>query len=147
MRIRLAEETDRPFLHAAFQALLQSHEAFDQFYVRQQPDGTETFSITDNVCLVAETAAGEPIGMVFGTGVINPKDRAWPYALMKALWVEPASRGQGIGTALVAAYESRLKAAGAVSVDLHVDVRNADVVALYERLGYETYQVRKKKLL
>jgi ribosomal protein S18 acetylase RimI-like enzyme len=52
------------------------------------------------------------------------------------LAVLPARRGQGIATELMAEIESRLRARGAIKVNLHVEPRNRGVVEFYERRGY-----------
>jgi ribosomal protein S18 acetylase RimI-like enzyme len=51
--------------------------------------------------------------------------------------VAPASRGRGIGRALVEAAESWLRRHGVVKVQLMVRETNDSVAAFYRRLGYD----------
>ena len=51
-------------------------------------------------------------------------------------------RGKGIGLALMQTMHNRAKELGATQSFLEVRVSNAPAVALYEKLGYETYGVR-----
>lgn len=58
--------------------------------------------------------------------------RGW----LNALSVAEDARGQGLGRALVAAAEARLRACGCPKVDLQVRAGNAGAVAFYAGLGY-----------
>lgn len=58
------------------------------------------------------------------------------------LWgtfVDPSSRRQGVGRALVAQALAHAKLNGARRANLTVYLPNANAVALYESLGFETY--------
>jgi ribosomal protein S18 acetylase RimI-like enzyme len=57
------------------------------------------------------------------------------------LAVDPAARGQGIGTALMAELERRLKALGCVKGYLLVVPENAAVAAWYARRGWKAMDV------
>jgi ribosomal protein S18 acetylase RimI-like enzyme len=59
--------------------------------------------------------------------------RGWLYYVA----VAPASRGRGIGRALVEAAESWLRRHGVVKVQLMVRETNDSVAAFYGRLGYD----------
>jgi ribosomal protein S18 acetylase RimI-like enzyme len=59
--------------------------------------------------------------------------RGWLYYVA----VAPASRGRGIGRALVEAAESWLRRHGVVKVQLMVRETNDSVAAFYRRLGYD----------
>lgn len=54
---------------------------------------------------------------------------------IRALAVDPADRGGGIGTMLMAAVEERARSAGATHLALDVAAKNRDARRLYERLG------------
>lgn len=58
--------------------------------------------------------------------------RGWVYHLA----VEESLRGQGVGAALMAAAEGRLRALGCPKLNLQVRADNEGVVAFYRRLGY-----------
>jgi ribosomal protein S18 acetylase RimI-like enzyme len=52
------------------------------------------------------------------------------------LAVTPERRGEGLGRALVAGAEARLRAVGCPKINLQVRDTNTDVLRFYERLGY-----------
>ncbi len=57
-------------------------------------------------------------------------------AEVKRMYVSPAARGRGVGTALLAALESRARLHGATRFVLETGQRQREAVALYERAGY-----------
>ncbi|NUB91871.1 GNAT family N-acetyltransferase [Haloterrigena sp. SYSU A121-1] len=61
--------------------------------------------------------------------------------VLSNIYVVPAARGQGVGTALLEAVEDELEAQGADVVVLEVMARNEAARRFYERKGYETYRV------
>ena len=76
---------------------------------------------------------GERAGVVIAT-VIGGFDghRGWIYHLA----VAAAERRRGIGRAMMAAVEERLRALGCTKINLQIRRSNAEVVGFYERLGY-----------
>jgi ribosomal protein S18 acetylase RimI-like enzyme len=72
-------------------------------------------------------------GRVVGT-VLGGYDgfRGWVYHLA----VHPDRRRKGLGRALMAAIEERLRALGCPKINLQVRARNRATAAFYERLGY-----------
>lgn len=58
--------------------------------------------------------------------------------------VDSSYRGKGIGLALMQTMHARAKELGATQSFLEVRVSNAPAIALYKKLGYETYGVRAK---
>ncbi|NLV74484.1 MAG: GNAT family acetyltransferase [Chloroflexi bacterium] len=78
--------------------------------------------------LVAERE-GEVIGVIMGGW---DGRRGWLHHLA----VSPELRNQGIGSALLEAVETRLRAYGCLKVNLMVHAYNTDAQRLYERLGY-----------
>jgi ribosomal protein S18 acetylase RimI-like enzyme len=58
--------------------------------------------------------------------------RGWIYHLA----VEPGRRRHGVGRAMMAAAEERLRALGCPKINLQILSANAEVVAFYERIGY-----------
>jgi len=83
-------------------------------------------------------AAGGVDAAVIGTVMAGyDGHRGWLYYLAS----DPARRGEGIGSALVAEAEARLAAMGCPKVQLMVRRGNEGVLGLYDRLGYETVDV------
>lgn len=70
--------------------------------------------------------------LVFST----PIEFGAPAVWLEELYIEPAWRGQSIGTRLLAAAERVAADAGAVAVDLEVDDHHPRAQSLYERAGY-----------
>jgi ribosomal protein S18 acetylase RimI-like enzyme len=58
--------------------------------------------------------------------------RGW----LNYLAVDPEVQGRGLGRALVAEAERRLRALGCPKVNLQIRTSNAGVIAFYRRLGY-----------
>jgi predicted N-acetyltransferase YhbS len=81
-------------------------------------------------------------GRVVGTVTYHPDAAAegvgWPsgWSGLRALAVDPAARGHGIGRALVEACRSRALAAGAPVLCLHTAASMAAAVRLYEAMGF-----------
>jgi predicted N-acetyltransferase YhbS len=73
----------------------------------------------------------EADGAVVGTGVTTING---PVAWIGTIWVEPAWRGRGLGTALTRATIAAAEAAGCTTLVL---VATAEGQPLYERLGFE----------
>jgi ribosomal protein S18 acetylase RimI-like enzyme len=83
--------------------------------------------------LVAE-AGGRLVGTVLG-GFDGRRGMVYHLA------VDPAHRGQGLGRALMAELEARLRARGCVKCYLMVDPDNAAVVDFYRQLGWDVLPV------
>jgi ribosomal protein S18 acetylase RimI-like enzyme len=81
-------------------------------------------------------------GRVAGTVTYHPDAAAegfgWPagWAGLRALGVDPAARGRGIGRALVEACQARAEAAGAPVLCLHTASFMTAAVRLYETAGF-----------
>lgn len=71
--------------------------------------------------------------------------RPRPVGRITALIVEESQRGTGLGSALVAAAEARLVAAGCGLLEITSNVRRVDAHAFYESLGYDKTSVRLAK--
>jgi ribosomal protein S18 acetylase RimI-like enzyme len=87
--------------------------------------------------LVAERA-GRVVGAVTWYGDAAAEGLGWPpgWAGLRALGVDPAARGHGVGRALIEACRQRARAAGAPVLCLHTAGFMTAAVALYESLGF-----------
>lgn len=81
------------------------------------------------VNLVADRG-GAAAGMVSVTAPVDGE------AEIISMWVAPASRGHGVGDALLQAAVAHARALGAGRVALDVAAENAPAVALYGRAGF-----------
>lgn len=86
---------------------------------------------SDTVTFVA-VIDGTDAGLVVGA----PHHEVAGDAGLYAMWVAPDARGQGVGSALVAAVVDWARAAGHGSLRLEVADHNAPAVRLYERAGF-----------
>jgi ribosomal protein S18 acetylase RimI-like enzyme len=85
-------------------------------------------ALEDDLLLVAEGADG-----VVGSVMVGYEGhRGW----LNYLAVDPDRRGRGIGRALVAAGEARLRALGCPKVNLQVRRTNIDAAGFYRSLGF-----------
>jgi len=82
--------------------------------------------------------AGRVVGTVTFYADAGQEGFGWPagWAGFRALGVEPAARGLGIGHALVGACLERARAGGAPVVGLHTAEFMTAALAVYERLGF-----------
>lgn len=91
-----------------------------------------TTSLTSrNVMFVAEED-GRPVGMAFG--VLQRDHPDVPH--LGGMWVDPAARAGGVGSALTAAVLLWARKGGFRRIGLWVTEGNAPAVALYERMGF-----------
>jgi ribosomal protein S18 acetylase RimI-like enzyme len=79
-----------------------------------------------------------PDGVPIAKGGLEHADPHGPGKLWQ-LATHPELQGLGIGTHLVGALETRVRARGIESAWLGVEVNNPRARALYERLGYEAF--------
>lgn len=82
--------------------------------------------------------AGTP---AVGTALLTLRPNVWhdgPVALLDELYIVPARRGRGIGTALLKAAEAQCRQYGGELLEINVDGEDADARRFYERHGYST---------
>ena len=71
--------------------------------------------------------------------------RPKPVARVTALVVDETCRGKGVGRALMAAAEARMRSAGCGLCEITSNARRVEAHAFYEALGYEKTSVRLAK--
>jgi GNAT superfamily N-acetyltransferase len=81
---------------------------------------------------VIATVAGRPVGC----GALQAL--APDVAEIKRMWVDPGSRGLGLGRRLLADLERRAARRGWSTVRLDTNAALTEAIALYERSGYRT---------
>ena len=89
---------------------------------------------------------GDVIG-VLTTGLMTVLHRPRPVGRISMMVVAEQVRGQGVGAALVAEAEARLRSAGCGMIEVTSNVRRQRAHAFYERLGYERTSHRFAKQL
>ena len=85
---------------------------------------------------VIALVAGEP---VVGMALLTLRPNVWcegPVALLDELYVVPAERGRGTGTALLKGAEARCRRRGCELLEINVDGEDAGARRFYERHGY-----------
>ena len=112
--------------------------------LRGRPRPTSGGASRRSAALVAEK--GKVVG-VLTTSMMAVLHRPRPVGRISMMVVAEAARGAGIGTALVAEAEARLKAAGCGLVEVTSNRKRLRAHAFYERLGYERTSYRFAKPL
>jgi len=132
VRVRRAERGDAGTLFAMLQALARFHD-HDLVIAREAFERDGWDDPARFVAWIAEAADGSSLGFVQGFGKYSSwTGREWFY--VANLWVDPARRTGGVGTALMAAVEAHARATGRSRVELTV-ARDNPAVGFYERLG------------
>lgn len=85
-------------------------------------------------CWIA-TAAGRPVGYLLGVYVFSLEHFGLT-AEIDELYVVPASRGSGVGRALIETAEACFRDAGCSNVSLQLALGNAPARAFYRRMDY-----------
>ena len=80
-------------------------------------------------------ANGQVIGVAYVATILS-LEHVGPAAWLEELYVTPAWRRRGVGSALLAAVLERARAAGMMAVDLETDARHSQAASLYERSGF-----------
>jgi predicted N-acetyltransferase YhbS len=140
VEVRDAGQSDLP---AARRVLLAAY----QEYAAALPPAVFGRYLTDILDVEGPAGSGRVLlavhgGRVVGTVTFYPdasqEGFGWPpgWAGLRALGVEPAARGQGVGQALVRACLERARTAAAPVLCLHTAEFMTAAVAMYERLGF-----------
>ena len=85
--------------------------------------------------VVAFVSGDPPVAVA----VMTLRPNVWydgPVGLLDELYVVPALRGQGIGSALLALVEATARQRGAEQLEINVDGEDSDARRFYERHGY-----------
>lgn len=96
--------------------------------------------------LIAEDA-GTPVGFLLLLFDVPDEVTLTPQAFVAYTAVEPASRGRGVGRALLDAAEQRARKMGLQYLSLMVTDDNAPARALYDRAGFVTERRMLTKVL
>jgi GNAT superfamily N-acetyltransferase len=80
-------------------------------------------------------AEGRIVGVTYVAAILSV-EHVGPAAWLEELYVTPAWRQRGVGSALVTAVLERARAGGMVAVDLEIDAGHSRAASLCERLGF-----------
>jgi GNAT superfamily N-acetyltransferase len=132
---------DTPRFAAAAQAATVAEllDVFNREYDTPTP-GTEVLATRLGRLLagreVIALLAGDPAVAV---ALLTMRPNVWydgPVAVLDELYVAPERRGQGIGSALLAAAEAVTRGRGGELLEINVDGDDTDARRFYERHGY-----------
>jgi len=134
---------------------LQRYEADFEYDRRLDPAyGEEQFAALMKDAEKGEIFVAEIDGKAAGW-VIVIEAEAPPYVIDEERWgaqicelyVEPATRGQGVGRALIAACEDWARAKGHKVIRIGHLAQNRPAAVAYEKAGYAPYTVNRRKKL
>lgn len=91
--------------------------------------------------------ADKPVGFIRGKYISEPSDRTESYASLQDIFVEPAHRNRNVGTLLCDFFFQKASDLGARNIELSVDVRNVQAKVFWEKLNFETIQLKMRRLL
>lgn len=133
MTIREILERDRPdwvrLRDSLWPGSLSNHEIETRQYFDDRPEAP--------IVLVAELE-GRVVGFLeLDFRKYAPGCQSSPVAFIEGWHVETAHRGRGIGRALVAAAETRVRAMGHHEIASDSEIENAGGIAAHRALGYE----------
>lgn len=128
--------TIRPYRETDEEAVIALWGACDLLRPQNDPrkDIRRKLRVNPEWFLVAEAEGGAIVGSVMAG---YEGHRGW----INYLAVAPARRRAGLGRALMAAAEERLRAAGCPKINLQVRATNAEVIAFYRRIGFAADEV------
>ncbi|MBO0695258.1 MAG: GNAT family N-acetyltransferase, partial [Verrucomicrobia bacterium] len=78
---------------------------------------------------------GRVVGVAYVATILSV-EHVGPAAWLEELYVTPAWRQRGVGSALVDAVLERARSAGMVAIDLEIDASHSRAASLYERSGF-----------
>lgn len=84
-------------------------------------------------------AEGRVVGVAYVATILS-MEHAGLVGWLEELFVTPAWRGRGIGSALLTAVLDRARTAGIVAVDLEIDAGHIRAASLYKRFGFHPLQ-------
>lgn len=101
-------------------------------------DGAEHafYAQFNKVALIRHVVVAYQEGRAVGCGAIKPLEEAGTVEV-KRMWVEPAARGHGIATAVLAALEGWARELGYARCILETGKKQPEAIALYHKNGYE----------
>ena len=135
MQIRKAKENDLDILLPLFHA-------YRNFYKKPFLDKQASDFLKDNLgqkrstIFIAESDEGKPVGFIQMYWHLSSLSMA-PVLYLSDLYVEEASRKQGIARKLMQQAQAYGIDSGAVRAELHTAHTNVNAQKLYESLGYE----------
>ena len=80
-------------------------------------------------------ARDQDTGRLLGCGAVVLHADGW--AELKRMFVDPAARRRGVGTAILDALERLARAEGVAVIRLETGTRQGEAIALYRRFGYQ----------
>jgi len=96
---------------------------------------TTGFNQDPELCLVAETPAGEILGFALGTTYEKDKG-AWKYGYVVWLGVDPAYQGLQLGSKLYQEMERRMQEQGVRMVLMDTAASNQGAIEFFKKMGF-----------
>ncbi|MCW3099515.1 MAG: family acetyltransferase [Chthonomonadaceae bacterium] len=129
MEIRIYRESDEHSVIALWNRLLAPRAPHNDpaLNIRKKQE------VADDLFFVA-TVDDRVVGTVMGG---YDGHRGWIYSVA----VDPAHHRQGIGSALLRHVETALVQRGCLKINLQIRSTNTEVIAFYEKLGFEVEEI------
>lgn len=141
-----ANEADIPDLILLLSALFSIEKDFNPDATKQQKGLTLVIQNSLSATIqVARNADGKVIGMVSAQLVISTAQGA-ASAWIEDMVIDAGYRGNGVGKQLLGNALVWAKNKGATRAQLLVDVTNADAIAYYQHLNWESTQLQARRV-
>jgi len=114
-----------------------------QFREHEVPSSSETIALQlqellaqpESGFVLCATGHGTPVGLAYGASIVS-LEHGGRSGWLEEFYVSPEWRGQGVGSALLAAFVATGKERGWRAIDLEVDAAHERTLPLYARHGF-----------
>lgn len=150
MKTRKATKKDLEAILELSDLMMKFHTSLDPYYdiYTKYEDSREYYKAQldkkDTLYVVTENENKEIVAFASAYIISMPKTRAPKIGVLVTNFVKKAYRNKGVGTEQFNYRMNWFKKHGVKYVEMNVDARNKNVLALWKKFGFKNYQVKLK---